>query len=145
MGKPKATNKSSVELATIAMSMVTEFGRLDRKVQISVANNVLGVLKKVLEQTMDRVGQEKAYPLGIGVSIVEALFKSQGRVIFLRDGEAAITFHQPSAILLATGEAPMDVNFVPPKRGHGERAAGAAGLALKLVNEYSTKAAASTL
>ncbi len=134
-----------VEPAVVCMAMMREFGTLDHAVQVSVANNVLGILKKVLEQTMDRVGEERAVPLGIAVSLVEGLFKSKGRVVFLREAEAGIMFHQPSRLLLATGESQMDVNFVPPLAGHGERAAGTAGLALKLLNEHSTRCLAEVI
>ena len=139
MDKSNGEEQETVEPAVLCMAMMREFGGLSHDVQASVANNVLGILKKVLEQTVDRVGEERAVPLGIAIHLVEGLFKSRGRVVFLRDAEAGVTFYQPTRLLLATGESQLDVNFIPPKAGHGERAAGTAGLALKLLNEHASK------
>lgn len=126
------------EPAAAAMAMVQAFGSLPPQVQKATAGNLMDLLTAALEKTTDLVGEEKAFPLEIAVRLVQALFKSNGRVIFLRDSEAGILFHQATeSKILTPGSMDLTINFIPAAAGRGERAQAAAGLALKLLEEHA--------
>ncbi len=117
--------------AEVFRAMNVAFAQLDPKVRQAIGRNIARLLKKYLEQVIKETDEKRAQPIGIAVNLILSMLAAGGRVVSLRNAEAAILFHQASEIMMATGEMPLQVQMIPPRLGYGKAAAIAAATALQ--------------